>query len=439
MYVEFDEQRGEVRAGGARAAYAPAGRDGEVRAGGTVVRPVTFAERSRAVATARAASQPEATLYSALRRVAVVGDTALDGDLLDVVVLALAGADVDGAPPFAETAVVVLRSTGGELRSLLTAPAIEVDRLAVALAPGDDDGWTRVAFGGAAPTVASVRERLAAALLGRAAVAVGEPGREPAGPADDATSPRALASAEPAQLTARAAGAHGAGSARTAGRLASGEPVATGGSAATGGSIETTADRAADPGRDHVAGSGDPWPEAEGVDSSLRGIGSDPAAARPDLREDDATARPMLHHRWSGAARTPASRPAAAPDDDVAALRPDGIGSLREPHHAGGRGLPGLSAAGRHEAPATAAAWSWRADRSPWGDLAGTPAREPAPAGRSEATVARRSAGPGELMLARQSASVFARRGRPDVVELDLADVLARALQDEADLRGLDR
>ena len=69
-------------------------------------------------------------------------------ELLDCVVLALAGSDDERAPSFADSALGLLRATGGELSSLLDAPAREVDRLSIALL-GDPEreeqgGWTRL-------------------------------------------------------------------------------------------------------------------------------------------------------------------------------------------------------------------------------------------------------------------------------------------------------
>src|SRR5262245_13949456 len=164
MYVEFDEERGEVRAGGARTVFASACRAGELRLGGAsgpVVRPLSFGERGRVGAAALTAADPEEALCAGLRRTALEHGSGVDQGLLDVVLLALAGGDEEGAPPFAETALLVLRSTGGELASLLSAPALEVDRLAVALSAGGDDGWTRVAFAPSADGLAAVRSRLA--------------------------------------------------------------------------------------------------------------------------------------------------------------------------------------------------------------------------------------------------------------------------------------
>jgi hypothetical protein len=179
-HVEFDELRGEVRAGAASATYAPIGRGGELRIGGEAgprLRPVTFGERSAAAADALGAPRPRASLCGALRLRATVevgAGARVASELFDCVVLALAGADDERAPSFADTALSVLRATGGELTSLLDAPAREVDRLSIALVGDDIDDdalWPEPAPEALAPAVA--RDRLADALLMRAAAPAG--------------------------------------------------------------------------------------------------------------------------------------------------------------------------------------------------------------------------------------------------------------------------
>jgi hypothetical protein len=180
-HVAFDQLCGEVRAGGAAATYAPIGRSGELRLGGEAgprLRPVTFGERSAAAADALAAPRPRASLCGALRLRATVevgAGATLPGKLFDCVVLALAGADDERAPSFADTALSVLRATGGELTSLLDAPAREVDRLSIALVGDDvddgDDVWLEPARDPLA--LAAVRDGLADALLMRAAAPAG--------------------------------------------------------------------------------------------------------------------------------------------------------------------------------------------------------------------------------------------------------------------------
>jgi hypothetical protein len=75
----------------------------------------------------------------------------------------------------------VLRATGGELSSLLDAPAREVDRLSIALVGEDEDDvgelWLDPVPEAALP-LGDVRDRLADALLFRAAAPAGR-GRTP--------------------------------------------------------------------------------------------------------------------------------------------------------------------------------------------------------------------------------------------------------------------
>jgi hypothetical protein len=173
MHVEFDSLRAQVRAGGVAAPYAASGHRGEVRLGGDagpLMRPVTFGERSAAAGDALTATSPRSALCGALRLRATVevgAGATLPAELLDCVVLAMAGADDERAPSFADSALIVLRETGGELTSVLDAPAREVDRLAIALHGEAGD----VLGGPAVPalTLAGVRDLLAAMLLFRAA------------------------------------------------------------------------------------------------------------------------------------------------------------------------------------------------------------------------------------------------------------------------------
>src|SRR3954462_6163905 len=149
MKVTFDDPVGFVRAGTACAPCLAAGADGSVRVGGALVRPVTFGERSVSAATALRASDPTGALCAALRARAVAEPAAepLDAALLDCVVLALAGSEEEDAPSFADVALASARAAGGDLASVLGAPAREIDVLWAALAgsrePVADDGWTR--------------------------------------------------------------------------------------------------------------------------------------------------------------------------------------------------------------------------------------------------------------------------------------------------------
>jgi hypothetical protein len=177
MHVEFDQLRGEVSAGGVAVSCSPTGHRGALRVGGAfgpLVVPVTFGERTVVAADALAAPQRRASLCGGLRLHATIevgAGPAPPMELLDCVVLALAGADDERAPSFADTALSVLRATGGELSSLLDAPAREVDRLAVALLCEPEE--LRTGLGDDALSLEAVRDRLADALLFRAAAAAG--------------------------------------------------------------------------------------------------------------------------------------------------------------------------------------------------------------------------------------------------------------------------
>lgn len=388
MHVEFDDTRGEVRAAGARAPLAAAGRPGTVQVGGPggpVLRPVTFAERSAAVAAALASTDPVDALCAALRTRATVRAGELGERMLDLVVLALAGAENEYAPSFAATAAAVVRATGARLDSVLAAPAREVDRLAGPAATAPDDGWTRVTFGPAAPD--DLREDLARRLLRRAAPEALAPGEATSGaldhaagsrPRDDSTSSPTMsrASARMGDRPAAVAGAHDL----------------------VGPELHEVADVAAH----EIAG-----PAA----SELAGA----AAHEPTGLAAHEIAGSVAHELVGAASDAVAG--VAANDRSGSATADDPIGASLEPAAANDREIvtrpialdrrrttSRLLAARRDPAPASSH-YTWAAG-------APEPIRhDPAPVPR----------------------------GRDDRVELDVADTLARALHDEADLRGLAR
>jgi hypothetical protein len=420
MYVEFDDERGEVRAGGARTAFASAGRAGELRLGGRsgpIVRPVSFGERGRAGAAALTATDPEEALCAALRRAALAPGSGVDPELIDVVLLALAGGDEEGAPPFAEAALLVLRSTGGELASLLSAPAIEVDRLATALSAGGDDGWTRVAFAPVADELAAVRSHLAGALLARAAPVEGTFLR----PADRQTARRARAIAGDGANAAR-----GDVATRRDELVAPGDrPVAPRGG--PGGA------RA----RDHVTGRHD-----VAVENDVVGAGGGHDLVARDAggggHEVAARGRRGLAGGSDATGAAGGHDLGAAGGHDLGAAGGHDLGAAGGHDLVGGRDelvAPGARdvAAGRDDVVA-----GGRHDSEPLVAPAATTARIEAGASWPAATAA---AGMPRLgrRLEPAPAATLVPRARGDAIELDVAEALARALHDEADLRGVDR
>src|SRR5829696_2504206 len=468
MHVEFDELGGVVRAGGASAPWAPRGPGGELRVGpgeGVRVRAVTFGERSAAAADALHAATPRRALWSGLRARGVVGGDvgSVDEALLDCVVLALAGSDEDAAPPFADAALDVLRATGGELASLLDAPAREVDRLWIALAGGtagpgeggspadDPDGWTRMvlapggsgsqgpgagAGAGGAPEAsgagsgspADIRELLAGALLGRASApaagvsaqalraavpAASEAGRGFAAP-DPGTGPGAPATGAGAPAPGPGLPGAGPGQARTRIHPLSSRPAPTGGAAAAG-------DRPTGPHRPGLRTPGSRNPAHLGPGAGERAGAHGPAGAPPSPAPEGAPPPP-----GSGAG---GPGPARAPDD----ARP-----------LPGAGRPAGAAPFAGAAPTTGPAPSPGADRTAPAPAPGADPTAPALAPSASAPGSR--AVPPRPLGAGFAIPPTAAPGHPGLGAAFAAATApgspgppAAALEDESDLRGLAR
>ncbi|MGE0824813.1 MAG: hypothetical protein AB7P18_22175 [Candidatus Binatia bacterium] len=172
--IVLDPTQGEARLGVHRVAIAPVGSDGTLRVGGTdgpVLGPVTFAERTALTTRALAAAQPcdyvcAGILHAATKEAGVADQ--LEQELL---ALTLAGAGEDG-PPFAQTLALVAQETGWGYDRLAETAAVEVDRLAIQLTEVPaDGGWQRYLL--ATDTrgeLASLRNELADNLLRRASV-----------------------------------------------------------------------------------------------------------------------------------------------------------------------------------------------------------------------------------------------------------------------------
>jgi hypothetical protein len=170
--VIIDTASGQALIGNTLVPARAAGTHGELQVGdvsGPVLRPLTFSERTRLVT--RAAVAPTALdslCASVLHAATVQPGRHADRMVQEILALTLAGADQD-APVFAETVLRVARATGLELRQLYEAEAAEVDRLAMYLGgPPADAGWTRIVFARGEETLESIRQELGARLLQRA-------------------------------------------------------------------------------------------------------------------------------------------------------------------------------------------------------------------------------------------------------------------------------
>ena len=402
MHVEFDDVRGEVRAGGVAVRCTPAGRAGEVRLGGDdgpVLAPVSFGERSAAAGEALRSARSREHLCGGLRARALRSpglDPDVPAELVDCVVLALAGSDDDGvSPSFADAALGVLRATGGELSSLLDAPAREVDRLSAALITGAgagvDDGWTRMVLAPAEPSLGEIRDRLADALVLRADAPARED-RPPAGWAGSA--PTAVPDVAPD------AGEDPAGRARV-------WPV----------------DRAA--GRAGAGGVASPSVASPSVASPSV---ASPSVASPSVASPSVASPSVAPGRVAPRGRVLAPPP--SPGEPGGPLAP--VGDAPPPP------LAAVSV------PPPAAPGPFRAvtDVAPGGPVAAAYGSAAAAQGQDHGGVASGALG---WDIGRQvgggvrASAGGARRDRDDALALDLADELGAALQDEADLRGLAR
>jgi hypothetical protein len=178
--VVADLAGGVVLVGRTVVETSSAGAGGELRfAGGTVLRPLRFGERTTVVTEASGRGAARDAVAAAVLAAATVERGSGDRTLLETLALWMAGAAWD-APPFAEAALAVGRAGSWSLQDLLMTPAAEVDRLAVHIAGQQRNGeWNAIIFGPApAPDVPSVRARFAGQLLrrvGREAAAVEEP------------------------------------------------------------------------------------------------------------------------------------------------------------------------------------------------------------------------------------------------------------------------
>jgi hypothetical protein len=140
-------------------------------AGGPVIRPLSFSERNRIVLRASGAPDPVERVYSGILRAATTDageTTGCSAEAVQIMALALAGATLE-APSFAASALLVARATGWGPVELAEAEAAEVDRLAIQLSgPPEESGWSRLVFPAESGSRESLRRELAANLLERA-------------------------------------------------------------------------------------------------------------------------------------------------------------------------------------------------------------------------------------------------------------------------------
>src|SRR4051794_629149 len=103
--IHLDLEKGELTIAARRVPCCAAGSQGEVRLGGdagTLLRPLTFAERTAIVGRAIAEDSPLEAVASGILLTSVIANlSALDPLVLEIAALVLAGADQE-APAFEE-------------------------------------------------------------------------------------------------------------------------------------------------------------------------------------------------------------------------------------------------------------------------------------------------------------------------------------------------
>ncbi|HEY3185160.1 MAG TPA: hypothetical protein VGJ77_20130 [Gaiellaceae bacterium] len=468
MSVVFDLGAGQARLGTTVVPIAAAGRNGELRVGGRrgpVLRPLAFGERTRVVAGVRHTSDPREAVAAAVAAAALVHRGRLESRVQDVVALALAGAG-ETAPPFGETALVVARAAGWDYARLMDADAAEVDRLARQLGARPlRSGWSRfVLAGDAAGELDAIRRELAQELLDRGdeapidledAVGVPEAPPSPAGAGDEWTFPSRTAASGAAGVEWPTASSADASPPRRRRRDPQLAPAAARAAADAGAGAtpegQTRAASAADtsgPAASRVR----PGTRPETTRSSEPRLGSDPRL-------------PAFRFDGSRAAGTPLrgrDRPSDLGEQVPLRIGPpsamvsESAGSVRAPSAGGSAAAasvgPGRSA-GAASAPARgrwAAATAAPVDSAPTGAALG-PARTASVAwGAPEPALPLVPPRAQPFVLPARGARAWAEAGSVDAPTApspdagparadDVAELLAAALHDECDLRGIDR
>lgn len=145
--VTFDLPRERAIIGSIEVVVAVAGRDGEIQICGTdgpIIRPLRFGQRTRVVLFAAQSTDPCGGVRDGILKEACVRPGVAPLSVQQILAMVLTGASIP-APTFAETTVLVARSTGWDPAQLDEAEAMEVDRLAIHLGGRvESSDWTQL-------------------------------------------------------------------------------------------------------------------------------------------------------------------------------------------------------------------------------------------------------------------------------------------------------
>ncbi len=197
--VIIDTLGGQALLGNVCVKVAEAGSNGELEIeGGTILRPITFGQRTRISARASLSPTPRENCAAGVLSASTVRAGTDDTLVLEVLAMVLAGADESGFP-FAETTLTIARAAGWSHADIAGAEAADIDRLARHLSRNQpDDGWTRLVFDSPpSQELADIRDALANNLLERVdstplgdRVGIGPRGMAPPGAANPSGEPR---------------------------------------------------------------------------------------------------------------------------------------------------------------------------------------------------------------------------------------------------------
>jgi|GEM_PF-3610355 len=175
--IEFDIHNQSLHIGETAFPFVPADslHPGAVRVGheedSAVLRPLTFGERYEISMRAAMTGDPvEALCQWMLQASTLECSGAPDQDVLETMALIVSGGNEE-TPPYTESLRMLSTQAGWSIDHIEKASSTFVDRILTDLAPKQDDGWTRVLFGNDAKdipvSIPEARKKLAENLLRR--------------------------------------------------------------------------------------------------------------------------------------------------------------------------------------------------------------------------------------------------------------------------------